>query len=35
MIRVPGEAGTRRSEALRLSDIEPQITRIMQLDPAP
>jgi hypothetical protein len=35
MIRVPGEAGTTRPDAIRLSDIEQQITRIMQLDPAP
>ena len=35
MLRVPGEAGTTRPEAMRLSDIEAQVTRIMQLDPAP
>jgi hypothetical protein len=34
LIRVPGEPGTTRQEALRLADIEAQITRIMQLDPA-
>jgi hypothetical protein len=34
MIRVPGEVGTTRPEAMRLSDIEQQITAIMQLDAA-
>ena len=31
IIRVPGEEGTRRPEPLRLSDVEAQITGIMQL----
>jgi hypothetical protein len=35
MIRVPGEAGTVRPEPLRLANIAAQITRIMQVEPAP
>jgi arylsulfatase A-like enzyme len=35
LIRVPGESGSRRSEALRLMDVAGEVTRIMGLRPAP
>ncbi len=35
IIRVPGEAPARRSEALRQMDLAPEITKILGLKPAP
>ena len=35
IIRVPGEAASRRSTPLRLMDLAPEITKIMALKPAP
>jgi len=35
IIRVPDEAGSKQSQALRLMDLAPEITKIMGLKPAP
>ena len=35
IIRVPGEAGSKQSQALRLMDLAPEITKLLGLKPAP
>jgi hypothetical protein len=35
IIRVPGEAASRRSTPLRLMDLAPEVTKILGLKPAP